>query len=341
MIPSRMPTLRQSDRCGSARLPPLRPRLLLLALVGVLAGTPAVLRALDPQKSLWQYNCRNWTRQTGLPAGRIGAIAQTRDGFLWLGTQTGLVRFDGLTFTSYPIDEPEARGHEVRCLVASQRGDLLVAVRNGAFGRFADGRFSVLDDPAWPRTNVTAKTLMETRDGTVWTGSNLGVGSVGRGGPAPGCYVGTPSARVWSLCEDSAGRIWGGLDDGTVFRLEAGRLVPVVDPATAADSILTLVGDQAGRIWAGSSKALRCYDSAGRSVAVPPQIASVNALLLDRQGNLWVGTEGTACSARPGTGFRACARPTALSATTSRRSARTRREASGWARGTGSASCRR
>lgn len=261
-------------------------------LAGALAGLPAGLRALDPQRSLWQYNCQNWTRQTGLPAGRIGAIAQTRDGFLWLGTQTGLVRFDGLAFTAFPIDEPEARGHEVRCLVASQRGDLLVAIRNGAFGRFANSRFSVLDDPAWPRANVTAKTLMETRDGMVWTGSNLGVGSVGRGGAVAGCYIETPSARVWSLCEDSAGRIWGGLDDGTVFRLEGGRLVPVADPASAADSILTLVGDPAGRIWAGSSKALHCYDSAGHPVAVPKQIGSVNALLLDRHGNLWVGTEG-------------------------------------------------
>src|SRR5688572_5615787 len=54
--------------------------------------------ALDPAKSLFQYNCQNWTRQTGLPANKINAVAQSRDGYIWLSTQNGLVRFDGVEF---------------------------------------------------------------------------------------------------------------------------------------------------------------------------------------------------------------------------------------------------
>jgi len=71
----------------------------LRAGVGVpflLAALPVL--ALNPDKSLLQYNCRAWTRQNGLPANGVKAIAQTRDGYLWLGTAQGLVRFDGVEF---------------------------------------------------------------------------------------------------------------------------------------------------------------------------------------------------------------------------------------------------
>ena len=71
---------------------------------------PAV--ALDPTKSISQYNCRSWTREDGLPANRINAITQTTDGYLWLGTQKGLTRFDGVQFTSFaPPDTPYYRDH--------------------------------------------------------------------------------------------------------------------------------------------------------------------------------------------------------------------------------------
>src|SRR5208282_1060029 len=72
---------------------------------GLLAGLlllPLVLAdrgfALDPARSLQQYNLRTWSRQNGLPANGINAITQTRDGYLWLGTSAGLVRFDGIEF---------------------------------------------------------------------------------------------------------------------------------------------------------------------------------------------------------------------------------------------------
>src|SRR5262250_661307 len=69
----------------------LAPALLLLC-----AGT---LLALEPSRNLTQYVHRIWTVQQGLPAGTIYDIWQDREGYVWLGTQTGLVRFDGVTFT--------------------------------------------------------------------------------------------------------------------------------------------------------------------------------------------------------------------------------------------------
>jgi ligand-binding sensor domain-containing protein len=65
----------------------------LLCLLG-----PVRSFALDPAKSVYQYNCQSWTRREDLPANSINAITQTKDGYLWLGTAKGLVRFDGFEF---------------------------------------------------------------------------------------------------------------------------------------------------------------------------------------------------------------------------------------------------
>src|SRR5579863_8767969 len=79
-------------------------RILLPAILVVCAGTSS---ALDSNRRLTQYVHRIWTTQQGLPPGTINDIWQTRDGFLWLGTQTGLVRFDGVRFTDAQSLYPE------------------------------------------------------------------------------------------------------------------------------------------------------------------------------------------------------------------------------------------
>lgn len=71
---------------------------------------PGRALALDPAKNLTQYNCQSWTRQSGLPANSVNAITQTKDGYLWFGTQKGLVRFDGREFRLFILPaRPEFR----------------------------------------------------------------------------------------------------------------------------------------------------------------------------------------------------------------------------------------
>src|SRR5690348_14255425 len=59
--------------------------------------------ALDTARTVFQYNCQSWTRPSGLPASGINAITQTKDGFTWLGTQKGLVRYDGVEFKTFTL----------------------------------------------------------------------------------------------------------------------------------------------------------------------------------------------------------------------------------------------
>src|SRR5664280_86689 len=73
--------------------------------------------ALDPARSLYQYNCRTWTRQSGLPANSISSLQQDNDGYLWFGTIAGPVRFDGINFDLIDLGKlPEFRATETTSL---------------------------------------------------------------------------------------------------------------------------------------------------------------------------------------------------------------------------------
>ncbi|HEX4646256.1 MAG TPA: two-component regulator propeller domain-containing protein, partial [Verrucomicrobiae bacterium] len=81
----------------------------------VLLATGSLL-ALDPARSLHQYNCQNWTSQNGLPANGISAITQTTDGYIWLGTQRGLIRWNGTEFKVLNVNQPQYQGQGVNSL---------------------------------------------------------------------------------------------------------------------------------------------------------------------------------------------------------------------------------
>ncbi len=80
-----------AGRAGSA----LRRGLVLAFCLGLY---PSVAFALDPSRTLTQYALDNWSSEDGLPQNTVNVILQTRDGYLWLGTQGGLARFDGVRF---------------------------------------------------------------------------------------------------------------------------------------------------------------------------------------------------------------------------------------------------
>ena len=115
--------------------------------------------ALDPAKSVYQFNCRNWTHQNGLLPDKINSIVQSKDGYIWLGTLNGLVRFDGLDFKIVPINLQQAHGQEVRRLICSREGELLFGIQNGGFGGYNGKRFFPVGDGRWaqPGMNATAR----------------------------------------------------------------------------------------------------------------------------------------------------------------------------------------
>ncbi|MDB5388948.1 MAG: sensor signal transduction histidine kinase [Planctomycetaceae bacterium] len=160
------------------------PRLLMLlatSLLTLLYSSPAC--ALDPNKSVFQFNCQNWTRQSGLPVDKINAITQNTDGYLWLGTQNGLIRFDGHEFKIVPIDLPQAHGQNIWRLSRSETGGMWFAVHEGGFGAYDGHKFAAIGDDRWTLPGLEANVILESRDGAVWTGGDLGLGRWVRGKP--------------------------------------------------------------------------------------------------------------------------------------------------------------
>jgi ligand-binding sensor domain-containing protein len=99
-------------------------------LLALLAASP--LFSLNPDLSIGQYLHTSWTQEEGNALPPIHAIAQTADGYLWLGTGKGLIRFDGLKFVEWsPASGPALPSTDIRCLRAASGGGLWVGTTSG------------------------------------------------------------------------------------------------------------------------------------------------------------------------------------------------------------------
>ena len=116
---------------------------LLIGLWGR-AGLWAQEISLDPSKVLTQYVHEVWQNEQGLPQSTVRAVVQTRDGYLWLGTQEGLVRFNGTRFLTFDKRNTLAfaASHDVRTLFEDSTGVLWIGTFGGGLLRYADGGFT-------------------------------------------------------------------------------------------------------------------------------------------------------------------------------------------------------
>src|SRR5258708_32049463 len=95
---------------------------------------------LDPRKAITQYSHNVWSSENGLPQNSILAITQTRDGYLWLGTEEGLVRFDGVSFTIFDKTNTAEIKHNHVLVLYEDGGSLWIGTQGG-LNRLKDGKF--------------------------------------------------------------------------------------------------------------------------------------------------------------------------------------------------------
>jgi ligand-binding sensor domain-containing protein len=115
-------------------------RVLLAGLMAFHLLLPDLGFALDPSRSLLEYNCQTWSRQNGLPANGINAIIQSRDGYIWLGTTVGLVRFDGIEFKLIDLTRtPQVRNGIVTSLANANDDGLWVGLRKKSLSVISTG----------------------------------------------------------------------------------------------------------------------------------------------------------------------------------------------------------
>lgn len=272
----------------------LRPFILFLLVTGLAVGAGTSLWGLDPGKRIPQFIRAQWTLDDGLPNDEIHAILQTRDGYLWLATDDGLVRFDGVKFDIFNKTETASiPDNRVTCLCETSDGALWAGTRGG-LAVYSGGRFRILST-ANGLLHPVVNALIEDETGNLHVGyEGSGVSVFKKSDPNtlhhPPELADVPVIK--SFCRNSGGGVLAGTVNG-LYDLENGQ------PAGALPGITirTLIPGPNGTILAGTAKSglliLREDFTVTRRFNRKSGLLSnmVNMVTLDRRGAIWVALE--------------------------------------------------
>jgi signal transduction histidine kinase/ligand-binding sensor domain-containing protein len=273
-----------------------------IVLVLLIVSNSVVGLALDPVLRTSQYAHTSWRVQDGVFNGNPTAIVQTADGYLWIGTSSGLVRFDGLQFVPWQLPEGAALSNGVYSLGASRDGSLWIG--SSVLMRWKDGKLS-----SYPNLDGRINAILEDPAGGVWI-----TRSRTRDGRGPLCHISDEQVRCFgnrdgisisyagALFRDRSGTLWlggsGGLATG-----KPGSFETFVPPALRAASQLGGVGAFAdgpdgsmliGMVQSGSNMGLQEFKAdhwnSFMSHAFDGSTLQINNLLRDHSDSLWIGT---------------------------------------------------
>ena len=251
---------------------------------------------LGPAKRISQYVHNSWGEAAGLPLNGVVALAQTPDGFLWLGTEVGLVRFDGIRSQVFDrINTPAFRSSEISALLSDSRGNLWVGTRGGGLTeRRPDGSFITFKAPDLP--NDTVLSLAEEPGGAIWAGTDGGgiaVIAEGRVRRTLSSADGLPDNAVFSITPASHGVIWVGTHSG-VARFAGGRFQPFEEMHGAY--VRCVWQDRSGVLWIGTNSQGLFRLSEGRLTRHTSRDGvldnSIRGLYEDASGSVWIATGG-------------------------------------------------
>src|SRR5215470_10283577 len=182
---------------------------------------------LDPNRQMSQYVWRHWGTESEFPASPIHAISQTSDGYLWIGTDKGLVRFDGFGFRAFPLPSNLADPNApILGLTTDAQGDLLVQPQGLGMLRRRHGQFEAIETAQTARASPSQVTAMfREKDGGVLF-ADLVAGTLRfRDGKIQ--QLMSDSRPVMALAESASGKIWLGILNSGLVTLYEGKLVQV------------------------------------------------------------------------------------------------------------------
>jgi len=259
--------------------------------LGVGLACCARVFALDPSLDINQYAHTAWKIREGFAKGYAEAIAQTPDGYLWFGTQFGLLRFDGVKAVPWqPPAGEDLPNSEIRGLLVARDGALWIGTRTG-LASWKDGKLARYPELA----GQDVYSLLQDREGTIWVGGLAR--PTGRLCEIRGARVkcvgedGRFGIGVWAPYEDRRGNLWAGGRDG-LWRWKPGpaKLYSMPGPLP---QLYTLGEGDNGEPLIATRGGIRHFVE-GKIEPYPllgtAQGAVARRLLRDRDGGLWIGT---------------------------------------------------
>jgi ligand-binding sensor domain-containing protein/signal transduction histidine kinase len=243
------------------------------------------------------FTFRSWQREQGLPENYVRALAQTRDGYLWVGSDDGVSRFDGVSFFSLGLQEGFQSG-PVKVLLGDSRGALWIGSVDGGLSCWDQGKlttFTMRD--GLPSDSITA--LAEDGNGRLWVGTPSGLAVLQSGRltslEGTGIFSGKP---ITTLFCDRKGTMWVGATGVGIFMYQGTKFLQFRDPTM--DSLLQdphcLLVDRDGRIWIGAGdEFVLCREGdQWRRFGMPRHLAPhyISALAEEPDGTVWAGSVG-------------------------------------------------
>lgn len=302
-----------------------------LLLFGAAIVRPPAAVALDPNRTAADYVRDRWGPREGFHGGPVNAIAQTPDGYLWIGSDNGLARFDGHTFRLFDhANTPSLPAGHVLELTTDSEGVLWVRIQGPHLLRYRAGVFEEAVEvdlttpgattmskgarggmliarseaphrysggqftPVAPRGAVVglAISIAETED-AVWIGTrDRGLFAVRNGEGAP--VAGLPDQKVNALLPGKGGELWIGTDSG-LARWNGGITSQGVPPSLAHRQVLVLAGDRDSNVWVATPDGVFRIDPTGAAFPGPPAApggGTIRAIFEDRERNVWMGGSG-------------------------------------------------
>lgn len=257
-----------------------------LAALGVLAQFRFVY-ADEPadQPIAAQYSVTAWGHKDGLPSAFLYAITQTADGFLWLGTADGLVRFDGVQFTRWrPAQLSGQPLGQVRALNVSRNGDLLLGTGAGLLGKMRSGDLQVAN------LHSAVELIQESRDGSLWVATSAALWHLDEASLQPvEPPILTPKQWLSGPVQDGGGREWISTQEG-VFFVDAHKLVRADD--RPAWLFLTQGNRPALLDQRGQIHLLQKRDAGKGGDSSLPHASTVIGMTADSSGTLWIASHG-------------------------------------------------
>jgi signal transduction histidine kinase/ligand-binding sensor domain-containing protein len=270
----------------------------LLPFLLVLAA-PLVALALNPDELIRHYGHSVWRLREGYFAGGVFALTQTTDGYIWVATDAGLLRFDGVRFEPWhPPAGTSLPDNRIVGLLGARDGSLWIGTAGG-LARLADGKLTV-----YTKLGRFA-VIVETHDGTIWAGHTRALRAL-----APLCSLpkkgqfhcvgeaeGLPFSWIEALKEDAQGNLWVG-GNGGVCKWQEGKAecFPLSNLPKFSDKFgaRVIAFDKEGTLWAGAGPAGIWQLSSGvwkhfRPPPHTPADVESESMLLDRDGSLWIG----------------------------------------------------
>ncbi len=259
--------------------------------------------ALDPAKHIDSYLHDARDFEDGLPQNAIMTMVQTTDGYLWLGTQEGLARFNGKTFTVFDeYNTPQIKNNYIRALYQDKAGVLWIGSVGGGVTCYTDGKFTCFRDKNGKALdNHQINTFSLHPDGSMWIGTwENGVYVIRDGLLSPLSFPADLTIKdIHAILHDSRGNTWIGTDGAGLIKLHDGKFTSYTSTdGLPGNAIKVLYEDRKNNIWIGTATGgLSQYNPyknlfSNFNSANGLSGNTITAIYEDRQGNLWIGTYG-------------------------------------------------